>query len=504
MQGDQQQSIEDESAAAAAREATLNDIQTPNVHLHQQTSSSSDTNMADGDNSPHEILASFFKQKGGTPLTPIEMEGVMSLMKKTSEQSLTPARELSPKPQQQQPPPITPLSSYVSNTSLAPPLTTPYKPVFTPSRITTATLASAARTRMPGVRPYSYGASSSTPFRRRRPLGMQLVSTPTTTSMSSLTPPKYHLSSVIDTLEPKTIDRESKRELDVIETPQAKRRQMESVREPKPPSKTATLISSILDNEPPILDSSTAVASFTEFLNPYASHNGVARSRTTKRTKPQLDTHQTPPRKERSAIETIEHSVSPRTTNEKVTPSSPLSTTSDSSASRNLKTYTFSPSKQGSTNSFFAQRGSLVKSEAEKYLPAKSSNLRTSVLPDSPTPPPASVESLEHNKPRKNGFRAPDSPDGSEMLDLTRETAKPSIAPTELDVDISIISEPTNPVNFSEPAFKITPNPFTFSSNLSTASKPVVSALKDDALDLRSQVLIVRLTTLCLTAYKFR
>ena len=504
MQGQQQQSIEDGSAAAAAREAPLNEIQTPDVHQHQQTSSSSDTNMADGDNSPHEILASFFKQKGGTPLTPIEMEGVMSLMKKTSEQSLSPARELTHKPKQQQPPPITPLPSHVSNSSLAPPLTTPYKPVFTPSRITTATLASAARTRVPGVRPYSYGASSSTPFRRRRPLGMQLVTTPTTTSMSSITPPKYHLSSVIDTLEPKSIDREFKRELDVIEAPQAKRRQMESVREPKPPSKTVSLITSILDNEPPILDSSTAVANFTEFLNPYASHNGVARSRTPKRTKPQSDTHRTPQRKERSAIETIEHSVSPRATVEKVTQVPPSSTTPDSSVSRNLKTYSFSPSKQGSANSFFAQRGSLGKSEAEKYLPTKSSNLRTSVLPDSLTPPPPSLELQDHSKPQKNGFRAPDSPDSPEMLDLTRETAQPSIAPTEVDADVSIIREPANPITLSEPAFKVTPTPFRFSSNFPTASKPVLSALKDDALDVRSQVLLVRSTTFCLTADEFR
>lgn len=318
------------------------------------------------DASPTSMLAEFFaqKQEQNTPLTPVEMEGVISLLSRTSAPS-TPLMSKSTMAN------FTAMSEGQSK-EVRP--TTSYHPLFTPGR---------QRNGAPRQRSHRtiLQQSTSTPFGERK-----LVSE--------------------DNL-PQN-DPEGKRQMDTMAMPEAKRMKTKES-SPKTQSKTAqTILSIIGDSPPPLKDEKkpgsmhNTTDSMSPFLNPYAT-NGVKKS-----PKPSRATSiPSPPA--RSAIEEIERTAKK--------PSSALLSPNGTTSSKNL--FMFPSDRMKSARTFAERykpaRSSGLKEEMKEIRVDEESARKISAVQSGQTPRPKFVfgtpsNSFKFRGPVSSGEKAENKP----------------------------------------------------------------------------------------------
>ncbi|CCG81728.1 Predicted protein [Taphrina deformans PYCC 5710] len=258
-----------------------------------QTPNTSRSVIETNPSSPNSVLAKFFQDKGDTPLTSIELEGVKALLAKQ------PAHEQDFRDDSQIP-------------SYATPMRRPYRPIFTPAKLLAPTQAATEVKRV--RRGYTPSTTAASPFSKRNPArtGFYQARTPHPAQFS--TPTKYELRTTIAGNSDDDVSRgTTKRPLEEIAAPLAKRSRQDSQgatdrpEELNPASstgtKTAASILEILQTDTKLDEPSDhkPPENIKSMLNPYASSSSAR--------KPSSSPRRTPARKHaRSAIEEIERS----------------------------------------------------------------------------------------------------------------------------------------------------------------------------------------------------
>ncbi|KAK9466705.1 hypothetical protein V1512DRAFT_271293 [Lipomyces arxii] len=379
--------------------------------------------------SPNQKLAQFFQMKGSAPLSDIEMEGVMSLMKQAQEEQqkqlgdahagrtsplasvATPLSASGSITEQLYPsvPSFTTPSHHRRTASLTPGVRAPrYNPIYTPQSRMTQTPRSA--------RPKSLIElpSTSTPFKARTPRAPQLTNTNDVTPSSKLV-----ASTPSDTLQ-------------IVATPTSSTN--------KRLSQTASALLSLLEPVGSPLEVAAARAedrdrmtdpAIKAFVNPYAASSPLASTparRKQARKESLAGSLLASSRKKRQAIDEIERTMPAE---EKVsafasavatvTPSAPPSSVKAPESPPQPLSLPSVPSTPKGEQSMPTANGSELRASqgysslADRFKPIKSSHLRESIVMSPPESPASNARSPEKKRtPPKPVFSSnlvqPDSP----------------------------------------------------------------------------------------------